>query len=119
MKHETKFDPQTGIMYMKIKGSYTIEEAIETEKFMKTQTKDRDSYMLLADLREAPASLDKEVRRRLQGEIADQELEKVAMIVTNPGVRMIGKIVIATMGKSKNTRFFKTEEEALAWLKGN
>ncbi|MBD3284761.1 hypothetical protein GF359_00330 [candidate division WOR-3 bacterium] len=117
MRHELSFDPQTRIMTIVVKGAYNLEETIKTETYMKSRTTDLDSYFLLADLREASASLDKEVRKRLQNQMSEENLERVAMVVTNPAVRMIGKVVIATMGKSGNTRFFKTTEEGLAWLK--
>jgi len=31
---------------------------------------------------------------------------------------MAARIIMAAMGKSKDTRFFKTVEESLEWLKG-
>jgi hypothetical protein len=45
-------------------------------------------------------------------------MQKFAMIVTNPAIWIIGKIVITTMRNARGSAFFRTEEEALHWLKG-
>ncbi|MBD3286652.1 STAS/SEC14 domain-containing protein, partial [candidate division WOR-3 bacterium] len=45
--------------------------------------------------------------------------DKVAVVGASPGARMIAKVALAITGVSKISRFFKTEDEALAWLKGN
>lgn len=46
------------------------------------------------------------------------DADKSAIFGASPAVRMASKIALAVAKKSKITRFFKTKEEALAWLKG-
>jgi len=43
--------------------------------------------------------------------------EKNAVIGAEPKVRMLIKIALALLGKSRSTSFFETKDEALAWLK--
>ncbi|MBN2381009.1 STAS/SEC14 domain-containing protein [candidate division WOR-3 bacterium] len=44
-------------------------------------------------------------------------MTKMAIITTHRAVRMMGKIVAGIMDRGDDTKFFKTEHEARAWLK--
>jgi hypothetical protein len=118
VKHELFFDEEKNVIVLRVKGSFNIQDAIETTDKMDELGKNKKRILVLADLREAPPNLDKDVRQLMKDLSKRMKMEKFAMIVTNPAVRIIGKIVIATMGNAKGSAFFKTEEEALQWLKG-
>jgi len=117
-RHEIAFDKKERILTVRVEDAFTMEEAIELENKMNEIVPGDDKYKLLIDVRKSSAKLDKDIRRRLQGQMADERIANVAVLVSNPAVRMIGKVIIAAMGKSADTRFFSTDEEALLWLKG-
>ena len=46
----------------------------------------------------------------------DEKLVKIAIFGLNPVARVIASFIMG-VAKKKDQRFFKTKEEALAWLK--
>ncbi|MBD3284762.1 hypothetical protein GF359_00335 [candidate division WOR-3 bacterium] len=74
---------------------------------------------ILIDLSKGPAAtLDKEARKALKDAAMPDMFEKIAIYGANPAMRMIAKIIFKITGSSESTRFYKSEEEAIAWLKG-
>ena len=118
MKHKVYYDEENKVLVLRVIGEYTIEDAEETTKVMEKITDEKGVQSFLADLTQTPPKLDKKVRQLMREQSERYNLGKMALVITNPAVRMIGKIVISTMGSGDSTGFFKTEEEALAWLKG-
>ncbi len=56
--------------------------------------------------------------RWVLGDLSQQKSEDGMLDKSARGALMIAKIGVAVSGKSDITRFFKTEAEALKWLKG-
>ena len=119
MKHELYFDEENQIVVFRTKGAVNYEEGVEAVEILKKMVEGRENVLVLCDVSDFPPKLDRSVRK-LQKDLPKRfNISKMAMIATNPAVRMIGKIVAATMGKDFKAGIFKTEEDALAWLKGN
>ena len=57
-----------------------------------------------------------EARKIGQEMLEDEEIGKVAFFGLHPVARVVAAFIIG-VSKKKNLRFFKTEEEALTWLK--
>jgi len=117
MKHKVWFDEKMGAMVIKVVGDYTVDDVKESMKVMDGIIENKGRCPLIVDLREAPATLDKKVRNMLKESQEGTEPVKTAMVTSNPAVRMMGKVVTSAMGRGKTTGFFKTMEEASAWLK--
>jgi len=113
MNHEMYFDDKIGVLVMRIKGDFNFDDAIKSTEFIDKIEKEKGSYDVLVDLCQASPKLDKEVRQMLRKQAQRTAVGKFAMIVTNPVLRIFGKIATSTM---KNSKFFKTQDEALAWL---
>ncbi|MBN2379307.1 STAS/SEC14 domain-containing protein [candidate division WOR-3 bacterium] len=75
-------------------------------------------YMVDDISRVSMTKLDKETRAVFAKAGEKIQLEKIAMIGADPMTRMMSKVVVALTGEAKRTKFFRTEQEALAWLKG-
>jgi hypothetical protein len=118
MKHELYYDGEKQVIVLRIKGEFKIDEARETLRMMEDLTGGMDSILVLTDMSEAPARLDRDVRELMKDITKKINIAKTALVMTNPAVRMVSKIVVSAMGNSDNSGFFKTEEEAMAWLKG-
>jgi len=72
---------------------------------------------ILIDLSKGPsATLDKEARKALKDFAMPDMFAKIAIFGANPAMRMIAKVIFAVTRSSDSTKFFKLEEEALAWL---
>lgn len=115
MNHELSFDNKQGLMIMRIKGDFTVDDAIRCGTFVEEVASENETYDVIVDLREATPNLDKDVRKMLKDQATRDDVRKFAMIVTHPALRIIGKIATSSM---KNGKIFKTENEALVWLKG-
>lgn len=117
MRHEVAFDNLDRILTVRVEEAFTLEEAIELEHKMNELVPGEDGFKLLIDMRRSSPKLDKEIRKRLQGQMSDERIASIAVLVSDPAVRMISKVIIASMGKAADTRFFTADEEALHWLK--
>lgn len=114
MNHELSFDNKQGLMIMRIKGDFTVDDAIRCGDFVEKVASENGTYDVIVDLREATPNLDKEVRKMLKDQAKRNDIGKFAMIVTHPALRIIGKIATSSM---KNAKIFKTEEDAVVWIK--
>jgi len=61
---------------------------------------------------------DNKTRKVMHKYIDRASWEKAGIIGASPISMMMAKIMMSILGKSKKTRFFKSESEALVWLKG-
>jgi hypothetical protein len=118
VKHKLYYDEDNKLVTMEVCGDYTHEEAKETLTLMRESFADKAPYPFLLDLTELESDLDRQTRRLLQSEADSLGLSRMAMIVTNPVIRMTAKIIASVIGKKDETGFFKTKDEALSWLKG-
>lgn len=117
MKHEITFNEKTGMVRINVKGEATLSDIIESFDAIDELIKDREQYLLLIDLRESAAVFAKKVRDELQRKLDGEKISKLAVIETNPMIRMFAKVVTSVRKKTKPTAFVRTEEEALDWLK--
>ncbi|MBN2379297.1 STAS/SEC14 domain-containing protein [candidate division WOR-3 bacterium] len=115
-EHKLIYDPQEKIMTVKMVSSMSLEELLDGWKFIDEMTKDLDKYCFLVDLTETKPVFDKDFRDYLQGKNSDERILKMAVVFSNPVVRMFAR-VMASKRKKTPTGYFKTRDEALAWLK--
>lgn len=113
-----ELDKQLGVVRAKTKGSFTMQELDKSMEELKKLFLNMDKKLLLADVRENDRVMaTKEERVRMRELSKDLTWDKAAVVGADTLVRMSAKIVLAAIGLSKTTRFFKTEDEALRWLK--
>jgi len=118
MKHKLYYDEENKVVALDVTGEFTLEEAQETMKLMRESFSDKAPYPFLLDLGKLTSDLERETRKHLQNEAGNVGIARMAMVVTSPMTRMTAKIVSAVIGKRNETGFFKTRQDALAWLKG-
>lgn len=119
MKWKLWFDEQTKLVRVKVFSALTKEEAETLMSDIENLIEEKGILRGIMDLSESEAitNLSKEVRDVYKKHAMTLPLDKAAIIVTSPAIRMIAKIVIKTLGKSTSARFFASEKEALEWLK--
>jgi hypothetical protein len=117
--YETWYDEKHEVLYLKTFHTMTEEDVREAMALSETKYKGIDIQYALVDMSEATAEpISKGARKAFKEHTGIMNYKKVAVVGANPAVRMLAKVALAVIGKSKVTRFFKTEAEALAWLKG-
>ncbi|MBN2379298.1 STAS/SEC14 domain-containing protein [candidate division WOR-3 bacterium] len=121
MRHHVYYDEENEVGVVEVIEEYTVQDADQTFDILDDlfKSKPEDYYYLLVDLTRAIQTLSGTVRKQIQRRSENLDLKRIAMVVTHPAPRMIGKMVVAVMGKSDSTSFFKKKEEALEWLKGD
>ncbi|MBD3285312.1 hypothetical protein GF338_03145 [candidate division WOR-3 bacterium] len=120
MKHKVFYNPEVNSAVLHIVGDFSREDAEKTIESLNKIFRDNPETNLLADFSQSlNASLDKDTRKLIQENGGNLRFNKAALVGVSPMTRMIAKIVLVVIGKINESRFFKTEEEALKWLLGD
>ena len=107
---------EDNILYVAVVGEQNERTATEMRKVAnKLQNMVEGKVNFLIDLNKAgtPSS---GARRIIKEMHEDEKLAKIAIFGLNPVARVIASFIMG-VAKKKDQRFFKTKEEALAWLK--
>ncbi|NLI97720.1 STAS/SEC14 domain-containing protein [bacterium] len=121
-KFIVSFDDENDILYLKILGLMDDEALRELIPRYQKLLEGRKRRYVLVDMSESPqfgaSIMTREMRDTYREMINLMEADKSAIFGATPALRMVARIAIAVTGKSEIAHFFKTKEEALAWLKG-
>jgi len=118
MNYKAWYDEENGILRADILKKFEPEDTKGLMNVVNNEfTDEQRRYLLLTMFEDAQVMPSKETRKAMREAASLVKLSKIAMCGAKPTVRMLGKIVIAAMGKTEDSKFFATEEEALAWLK--
>jgi anti-anti-sigma regulatory factor len=121
-KYELSYNDKDDIMYLRILGVITGEDLQELMPRIQKMFEGKTRRVTLIDMSQTahvgPQVMTKEMREAYKQLTDLMDADKSAIFGASPAVRMAAKIALAVAKKSKSTRFFKTKEEALAWLKG-
>jgi len=123
VKSEVWFDKEQEIVRMRFVGDITSEEYSRINRELLANIPSEKRKLQLVDLTACSAmKVDRKTRKEIAAEIKATEVAgtKAAIIGSSPVLRMLTKVFFA-MRKEEDAkvRFCKTEEEALAWLKGD
>lgn len=120
MKYKVWFDSANLLVRAQVFESLIKEDAEGLMSEIERQLVDNDTRIGIMDLSEADSIRDvsKETRVVYREHAKKLPIDKAAVIVASPVIRMIARVAIAALGKSMKTRFVKSDDEALAWLKG-
>lgn len=120
MKFEIKPDAEAGVLRLVIFSSLDKPDVDEMMPVIARELDKMKRRLVLVDMSQDknPSSMTKEARKAYKEHAAIIKPDKVAMMGASPVTRMFAKIALGVMGESDKTRFFKTEEEAISWLKG-
>lgn len=120
-KFTVSYDDQNEVLYLKILGLMDGEALHELLPRFQALLEGRPRRYVLVDMSEsaqADASImTREMRNSYKELMNRMDADKSAIFGASPALRMIAKIALAVTRRSNITQFFKTKEEALAWLK--
>lgn len=122
MKHRIWYDEANGVLREKIIGSLDEDEVPEFLAKVDEIFKGMKQCHAVIDLSEATSQMyTSRGRKKLaEGSAKLGYNEKVAIVGASPRVKMLAKVLIAgarMFGKPIATRFFGSDDEALAWLR--
>ncbi len=118
MKYKIWYDEDNGIMRAEIFEKFDVEDTSGFFDYVDKNFTDEQKRYLLAYVAEAAQDLpSKETRRSLRENAPAIQWDRIGLWGAKPGLRMLVKIILVAAGKTRNTKFFATEEEALVWLK--
>jgi anti-anti-sigma regulatory factor len=120
-KYVLSYDDKEDILYLKILGVMDDEAMHELLPRFQKLLEGKPRRYVLVDMSESvqldTSFMTKELRNSYKELMNQMDSDKGAIVGASPALRMIAKIALAVSGKSDKTRFFKTKEEALHWLK--
>ncbi|MBN2379322.1 STAS/SEC14 domain-containing protein [candidate division WOR-3 bacterium] len=122
MKYKLTYDNGKEILRVSVLASLEPEDIREVMEGIETTFEGKPHRYILADL-SADSAIDGKVpkeSREVYKEYLDNNLfDKPAALGANSIVRMVAKIILATMKKRYDANFFKIKEEAEIWLTGD
>lgn len=116
MKYKVWFDEAKGILRADI---YQRFEQNDVNGFVDELMKyegERQKYFLVFMDDPAQELIDGSTRKLIATRAKEVHWGKIAIMGARPVLRMFAKIAVTAIGKSKDTGFFKDEQEAEAWL---
>ena len=117
-KYKIWYDEENGVLRVDIYDRFDSEAASGFLNFIRENFEsEKHRYSLIYMGERAQPLPDKETRRTIREKAGLVNWDKIAILGAKPGLRIFSKILVAALGKSENTKFLATEEEALVWLK--
>lgn len=114
---DTRLDEANKIVYLKTYRTLTEQDVNSLMELANTEYKDKDIHYCLIDMSQATSEPVSKAAREVFKKYADSlTYKRVAVVGATPSTRMLAKVALAVVGKSKVARFFKTEEDALHWF---
>jgi hypothetical protein len=119
MKYKIWFDEENRLVRAQGFQALTKEEVEQLMSELKEVLIEKGVRLGIMDLSrmEAYRDLSKDVREAYKEHAKRLPLDKAAIIVSSPVVRMIAKIIVSSLKLSMTTRFYTSEQEAIHWLK--
>jgi hypothetical protein len=116
MKHGLWWDEDNGCARLDLVGEFTPEEATQAMSDIVEMLQGQGRRLLVVDHTHSPRAVSRETRAALEESAARVDHDKLAFFGMTNLNRIVARVIIAMIGKSSHTRFFKTEDEALAWI---
>lgn len=124
MGFKLDFNEQKGVLYIIFVEEVTPDDVCKINNLNEMVPREK-TEKIIVDISSTKMSTwakpwDRETRRRVAESVPPNPLKsKVAIIGSSSVSRMLTKVGLTVIGKIKDSKFFKSEEDALAWLKGD
>jgi len=116
MKHKFWYDDKTDIVFQKIIGEYSTEDALSTQTFYKDLLEGKPFKQAIVDVSEGTKLESRETRKIAIKNLDESGLTEVAYIGANATSRIIAKVLMKLGSHKAVSEFFRTEQEAIKWL---
>ncbi len=120
MKYKVWHDETHNVIRFSQTQSLDVDDIRKVSLLIENLASETGIKCMLIDLSQGPsATLDKQARQALKESAMPDVFDRIAIFGANPAMRMIAKVIFKITGSSDSTQFFKTEAQALVWLKGD
>lgn len=116
MKHEVTWDEGVGCVRLRLVGEFAPAEATLVMQQVCELFEDKQRRLFLIDHTLSPRAVSRETRAAIEEHGQAVDAEKVAFFGMTNLNRVVARIIISILGKSSHTKFFVSEDEALAWF---
>lgn len=117
MKHKIWYDQDNEVLRQQVIGEYSSQEARESGAEYSNGLEEKPYRHLIVDLSQAGKMQDRQTRKITNESLENADISAVAFVGATAATRMIAKVLMKLGSSRIATDFFKTDEEALAWLK--
>ncbi|MBN2380574.1 STAS/SEC14 domain-containing protein [candidate division WOR-3 bacterium] len=117
MEHKIYYDKELDTVCVDVIDEFKLQDIDGTFEVIDKHFQDADYYRLLIDLSQSNGALSTKARRMLGEKLKAKNSAKIAFVITRPSSRMIAKVVVALSKGSDEKGFFKTRDQAHAWLR--
>lgn len=117
MEHKTWYDEENELLRLAVIGPYSTQEAIALRKSFHELLEGKPRRQLMVDLTEAGKMESRETRKVQNDILKEAEITDVAYVGAAAATRMIAKVLMKLGSLNAVTDFFKTDDQALSWLK--
>lgn len=116
MNHQVRWDDKNACVRFRLVGEIEPHEAAQALTEVISIFEGKPARWLLVDHRDSQRAISTETRAVLKQYAPQVNPDKIAFIGMSNLNRIVAKIIVAIIGKSGHTKFFITEDEALAWF---
>lgn len=122
MGFKVAYDDEQGILHIRFTEDITPEDICEINKIYGKEPSDKTAAIIV-DISDTKMSTwatpwDRETRQRVAASVPpNPPKSRVAIIGSTSISRMLTKVGLSVIGRIKDSRFFKNEAQAVAWLK--
>jgi hypothetical protein len=117
MEHKAWYDEENDLLRVKVVGPYSTKDALAMGKFGQELLEGKPYRQLIVDLT-ASTTMEGRETRKIQNRILEElGITDVAYVGAKAFVRVFAKVMMKLGSLDAATDFFKTDDEALRWLK--
>lgn len=118
MKHRLDYDERLGVLFVRVVKDVSPDEFLEVNRKITSMLEEKRRRILIDASDAVIPRWNRQMREAiLKGTSVTSPNTRTAVIGLSPALRVFSKAIINVAGKYSETKFFKTEDEALAWLK--
>lgn len=117
MEHKAWYDEENELLRVKVVGPYSSEDALAMGKFGQELLEGKPFRQLIVDLTASTTMEGRETRKIQNRILKELGITDVAYVGAIAFVRVFAKVMMKLGSLSAATDFFKTDDDALRWLK--
>jgi hypothetical protein len=117
MEHKAWYDEENDLLRVKVIGPYYTQDAIDLGKIGEKLLDGRARRQLIVDLKDSTTMESRETRKVQSRVLEELGITDVAYVGATAAVRIVAKVLMKIGSLNAAANFFKTDDQALIWLK--
>ena len=117
MEHKAWYDEENELLRVEAIGPYSTQDAITLGEIGQELLEGKPRRQLIVDLKGVTTMESRETRTVQNRVLKELGVTDVAYVGATAAVRIVAKVLMKLGSLDTSTDFFKTDDEALNWLK--